>query len=307
MAREKTVRGKTVVASSSRAGGGAVSRKKKRTQAEIDADDYNSYLASFTNRQVKNERHILLDHHWPGDFPAFIALRRQGLGYWFDPNPGFNKALVVEFYRNMRLVYINDITEQGARIESRIGDNVVFMTVEKIAGALNYRRPEGVCNFPRAVEDPVPPNAVAHTLYEHSRHYKLPHVTGKFDRSDRVLNQIVCFNIAPRGSETHPGKRTGEILWALGQDGTVCDWALLMFCEMAAIRTASTHIKLPFPCTLTKIFHEEQIVGGQYYVRGNLDPGPIDSSYLVRSEAQVRAAANPLQRMPSKGATSKVW
>ena len=71
--------------------------------------------------------------------------------------------------------------------------------------------------------------------------YSIPHRPGKLKQSYRLINQLVCHNLSPRGSEKHPSERVGKIMWAFGDAGTVCDWALFIFAEMVDLWTVWDH------------------------------------------------------------------
>jgi hypothetical protein len=272
----------------------------------MEADEVRAWKEGMAKRGIKNERHIsLVGQNWPANFGAIVALRNQGMEYWFEPNLGYNKALVLEFYKNM-LVPASSLTP-GAMITSSIGRTEVFIDTEKIASIMGYHRPQGEVTFPPAEDDPITPDDVAKEIYENPREYRIPHVPGKLTPAHRILNQIVCFNLYPRGTENKPQESVGKILWALGMQHTVCDWAQCIFAEMVATRTAIKSSRLPFPCLLTRIFHREGFTGRPYAQLERLDPGTIGSDFLARSLGQIRAAPRSLLAQPARDAPLKDW
>lgn len=281
-------------------------RQPRRTPEEMEAGEVARWKESMAKRGIRNERHIArLYQPWPANFGAITALQQQGMDYWFEENPGYNKALVLEFYKNM--VVPDDILIPGARITSSLGRIDVFMDADKIARVMGYQRPQGGFNFPPTDEFPIDSEMVAEEIYENPRDYKVPHVPGKLTNTYRVLNQVVCFNLFPRGSENKPQEYVGKILWALGQEDTVCDWAMFIFGEMVATRTAIKSSRLPFPCLLTRMFHAEGFRARPFAQMERLDPGTIGADFLARSSAQTRAVPRPLTSPPAKGASTKDW
>ena len=277
----------------------------RRTREQVDRDEYQAYLDSFVKRGVKNERFIERDDGWPGNFQAFTALKRQGLTGWFNHNPGYNRILVAEFYRNMSLPPWGKENDSGAKIMSTVGGKPVMVNANKIASALGYLRPTAGINFPAQL--PVERSTIEQTLYENVQDCREPHVPGKFRPEYRVLNQVVCHNLVPRASAAMPRKRTGIIIWALGDPNTVCDWAQFIFREMVEVRDASKKCKMSFPCLLTRIIQGEYRLGDRYYPMHRLSPGPIDSTFLTRSYSQNREVERPLLQPPPKDAGIKVW
>ena len=128
---------------------------------------------------------------------------------------------------------------------------------------------------------------MAKALFEHPEDFQFPLVSGLLRPSYRVLNQIFCHNLYPKGNGIRPQEKAGITLWALGDPDTVCDWALFIFLEMAGVRSAAKSSKLPFPCLLTRILLEEHDLGDEYHVMHELSPSPIDSSFCNRSMGRI--------------------
>lgn len=271
---------------------------------EVTSDAIQRYRASFADRGFKAERHIDRNYGWPPNFGAFTALENQGMQYWFEHNPGYNEAIVTDFYKNMSVP--DSLLAPEARIVSSIGKTAVYINANKIAHQMGYARPDGDFNFPAPEDNPITVEDVKSEIYEHPADYSLPHKPGKLTSTYKVLNQVVCFNLYPRGGENKPSEYVGQVMFALGDPDTICDWALFMFCEMAAVR-GTNRGRLPFPCLLTRIFQAEGITGGRYAPMARLNPGTIGADFLTRSSGQVRAMPRPLHARPSKGATTKAW
>ncbi|KAG5564111.1 hypothetical protein RHGRI_000331 [Rhododendron griersonianum] len=106
----------------------------------------------------------------------------------------------------------------GARITSRIGNTPVFVDVAEIATALDYQRPTRPVNFPRP-DETFDQNEIAGYLYEHRKNARIPHWPGRFTTAYRFINQVVCFNLYPRGREGAPQKSVGNLMYAfMGED-----------------------------------------------------------------------------------------
>lgn len=282
-------------------------KRKQAEQAEVVTSTVaeRRWKASFeTERGFKAERHIYRDDpSWPANFRAFVALDNQGMKYWYKRNPGYNKAIVTEFYKNMTVP--ESVLAPGARIISSIGKTAVFIDANKVAFHMGYARPDGGCTFPPPADNPITPDHVRQEIYTNPQEYSTPHKPGKFTQPYRLLNHIVCFNLYPRGGENKPSAYVGQILYALGQPETICDWALFMFAEMVAVK-ATNRGRLPFPCLLTRIFQAEGINRGNYAVFEKPHPGTIGDDFLTRSLGQIRQVPS-LRSPPPKEASIKSW
>ncbi|KAG5542416.1 hypothetical protein RHGRI_022077 [Rhododendron griersonianum] len=172
----------------------------------------------------------------------------------------------------------------GARITSRIGNTPVFIDVAEIATALDYQRPTRPVNFPRP-DETFDQNEIAGYLYEHRKNARIPHWPGRFTTAYRFINQVVCFNLYPRGQEGAPQRSVGNLMYAFMGEDTVSDWALYIFGQMCDFRDALTTLRMPFPCLVTKILRTRNVPGKRFYSNEDLLPGDLDSSFIQRSMA----------------------
>ncbi|KAG5563144.1 hypothetical protein RHGRI_005785 [Rhododendron griersonianum] len=170
----------------------------------------------------------------------------------------------------------------GARITSRVGNTSVFVDVAEIATALDYQRPTRPVNFPRP-DETFDQNEIAGYLYEHRRNARIPHWPGRFTTAYRFINQVICFNLYPRGREGAPQRSVGNLMYAFMGEDTVSDWALYIFGQMCDFRDAPTTLRMPFPCLVTKILRTRNVPGKRFYSNDDLLPGDLDSSFIHRS------------------------
>ncbi|KAG5560386.1 hypothetical protein RHGRI_003635 [Rhododendron griersonianum] len=192
-----------------------------------------------------------------------------------------------EFYKNMVVPEPGHFLAPGARITSRIGNTPVFVDVAEIATALDYQRPTRPVNFPRP-DETFDQNEIAGYLYEHRKNARIPHWPGRFTTAYRFINQVVCFNLYPRGREGAPQRSVGNLMYAFMGEDTVSDWALYIFGQMCDFRDAPTTLRMPFPCLVTKILRTRNVPGKRFYSNDDLLPGDLDSSFIHRSMAQLR-------------------
>lgn len=204
-------KGKAVAGTSGAAEEVPKGRAKRRDREQIERDNQVAWEASIKEWGVKNERHIIDDGLWPADYNPFLAIRDQGLRYWFETNPGYNNALVEEFYKNMVVPEPGHFLAPGARITSRIGNTPVFIDATEIATAWEYPRPTGPINYPRP-DETFSQDEVAGYLYENRRNARIPHWPGRFRAEYRFLNQVVCYNLYPRGREGAPQRSVGNLM-----------------------------------------------------------------------------------------------
>ncbi|KAG5521610.1 hypothetical protein RHGRI_033990 [Rhododendron griersonianum] len=170
----------------------------------------------------------------------------------------------------------------GARITSRVGNTSVFVDVAEIATALDYQRPTRPVNFPRP-DETFDQNEIAGYLYEHRRNARIPHWPGRFTTAYRFINQVICFNLYPRGREGAPQRSVGNLMYAFMGEDTVSDWALYIFGQMCDFRDAPTTLRMPFPCLVTKILRTRNVPGKRFYSNDDLLPGDLDSSFIHRT------------------------
>jgi hypothetical protein len=304
--RQQVSKGKAVAGSSGEPEQVFPGRAKRRDRDQIDRDNQAAWEASIKGRGVKNERHIIEDVQWPANFAPFRAIRAQGMNFWFEPNPGYNNALVEEFYKNMILPEPGTFLNPGARIVSKIGNIPVFINAEEIARAWEYVRPSGPTNFPAPELEPDD-EAVNEFLYDDRRNARDPHWPGRFTSDNRFLNQVICYNLYPRGKEGAPQKYVGYLMFVFMNEDTVCDWAQFAFGHMCDFRDAPVTLRMPFPCLITKILRSKHVLPRKYDSNDPMSPKDMDSSILKRSRAQVRVVEGSLLAPPPPNASTKTW
>jgi len=304
--KQNTGKGKAVAESSGAAVEAPRSRGKRRDREQIARDKQDVWEASIKNRGVKHERHIIDDGLWPQNYSPFLAIRDQGLRYWFEPNPGFNNALVEEFYKHMVVPEPGHFLTPGARITSKIGATPVFIDVAEIAAALEYTRPTRAINYPRP-DETFNQDEVAKYLYANRKNARIPHWPGRFKPEYRFLNQVICYNLYPRGREGAPQKSVGNLMFAFMEEDTVSDWAVFIFGQMCDFRDAPTTLRMPYPCLITQILRKRNVPGRRFYSNDEFVIGDIDSSIIQRSMAQLRGVEGSLLTPPPASANTKTW
>jgi hypothetical protein len=235
------------------------------------------------------------------------AIVRQGMSFWFNPNPGYNLELVREFYKHIHVPASGTAFSSETQITSRVGKTPIIITPDVIAASLRYLRPTDI-NYPCPAEDFEAP-IVAGLLYEKRRDASIPHRPGKFRPAYRFANQVVCYNLDPRATENKPSVDTGNMLTAFMDPDTVCDWALFIYSKIIDFRDAPTQTRMPFPCLITAIARDSGLQGAKWFNNDPLVPGPIDSTILTKSIAQsrgVRGAAY-LTTEPPPSSTNTTW
>ncbi|KAF7127370.1 hypothetical protein RHSIM_Rhsim11G0012200 [Rhododendron simsii] len=100
--------------------GGTIGVRRKRTLEQIRQDRQKKWEESMKKRIAKNERHVDVASI-EANHQAIGAIEAQGLSYYFGENPGYSRALVVEFYKNMKIPEVVTDHEPVAVISSRIG------------------------------------------------------------------------------------------------------------------------------------------------------------------------------------------
>ncbi|KAF7130055.1 hypothetical protein RHSIM_Rhsim10G0126400 [Rhododendron simsii] len=73
--------------------------------------------------------------------PFVRRIHEQGLSYYLALNPGYNKGLVIEFYKNEKIPSEEDEGKDDAKITSKIGKVSIEVTPGFIAHVLNYHQP----------------------------------------------------------------------------------------------------------------------------------------------------------------------
>ena len=278
----------------------------RRTKDQIARDEREKWEASLEQRGVKNERHIIRDGFLPNDI-TIQAINRQGMSFWFEPNPGYNLELVREFYKNIHVPASGTAFSSETQITSRVARVPIVITPDIIAASLRYVRKTDT-NYPCLAEDFVQ-RRVAGSLYEKRRDASIPHRPGKFKPAFRFLNQVICYNVDPRATENKPSENTGNLLSAFMEPETVCDWALFIYTKIIDFRDAPTQTRMPFPCLITDIARDSGLTGSKWFNNDPLIPGPIDSTILTKSIAQTRGTRSGayLTTEPAPNASNTTW
>lgn len=259
-------------------------------------------------RTAKNERHMDVTgigaNHW--------AIEAQGLSYFFGENPSYNKALVAEFYKNMKIPEVGAERAPNVAVASRVGRIEVLVNHYEIATALDYQRPEAhEMNYPR--ENFATPYDIAQDLYINPAEAEDPHVPGKFKPEYKLLNKFVHHNINPRGTENKPNEEEGELLFAFAQPGLKANWVEYIFGQIVEFKiVAALQTRMPYPCLIKKICRKYGVTGQKYAEKTKLEPGVINSNILTRSTSQSRAPRNLpggtyLTSMSARGAPKPTW
>lgn len=286
-------------------------RAKRRTLEVMRSDRQKKWEEGMKVRHAKNERHIDVDSFRQNN-RCIRRIDEQGLSYFFGPNPGYNKALVREFYKHMRTPDAGTENSVEAMITSRIGKIPIEITPDVIASALNYVRPSAdLVNYPR--DNFTTAERINQALYINPADAGDPHVPGKFKENYTLLNQVVHFNLNPRGTENKPSLGEGCMLYAFMRQGTICDWAKYIFKKMFEFKAiAPAQTRMPFPCLVTKICKSSGVRNGKYVELEKLNPGILNSTTLTKSISQSRVSrnipgGNYLTTMPPRNAKKPVW
>lgn len=138
------------------------------------------------------------------------------MAYYFTDNPGYNKALVAEFYKHMKIPKAGTEHQIGVRVTSRIGRIEIEIDQNVIATTLDYHLPPlHTVNYPRAHYCTT--DEINQALYTNLADARDPHRPGKFKEELKLINQVVHFNLNPRGAKNHPSLKDGKLLYAFMQ------------------------------------------------------------------------------------------
>ncbi|KAG5536406.1 hypothetical protein RHGRI_023993 [Rhododendron griersonianum] len=228
------------------------------------ADAKLDWVESIPGRGFKSERQVNR-RSFGNNSDIILQLGNQGLLFWCRALFGYNVAGVIEFYQNL------DTSEALAKgkISSKVNNKKIVVDAKIIAQYLKYGRPEGdLVNYPRA--EPIDSNEILNDLYTTIPNVGVPpHRPGKFKDVYRVLNQVVHYNLYPRGAENKPSRRSAEILYTFMNDAEYkADWAKFIFEQI-----------------------QKGIERGEYEKLEPPSPGVITPAVVVKSKSQSKAAA----------------
>ncbi|KAF7130700.1 hypothetical protein RHSIM_Rhsim10G0133900 [Rhododendron simsii] len=239
-------------------------RRKRRTPEHMEADAKLDWVESIPLKGFKCERQVNR-RSFANDNDIFNLLDNQGLHFWTRSLLGYNATGVIEFYQNL------DISEAltNGTITSKVNNKRIVVDAVAIAKYLKYKRPPGdLLNYPRA--EPLDTDMIIHDLYSTIPKVGVPpHIPGKFKDIYRVLNQIVHYNLYPRGAENKPSKKSAEIMY--------------VFMNEAFLR-------------------DKGISKGPYEKLDPPSPGAITKAVLVKSKSQSKAASAGTSAGPSASA-----
>ncbi|KAG5535458.1 hypothetical protein RHGRI_023282 [Rhododendron griersonianum] len=241
----------------------------------------------------------------PEEVPKTRAKRRDREQIERDNQEGWEASIKERGVKNERHIVDDGLWPANFEPFAAIRDQV-FVDVAEIATALDYQRPTGPVNFPRP-DETFDQNEIAGYLYEHRRNARIPHWPGRFTTAYRFINQVICFNLYPRGREGAPQRSVGNLMYAFMGEDTVSDWALYIFGQMCDFRDAPNTLRMPFPCLVTKILRTRNVPGKRFYSNDDLLPGDLDSSFIHRSMAQLRGVEGSLLTPPPASASTKTW
>ncbi|KAF7148667.1 hypothetical protein RHSIM_Rhsim03G0113600 [Rhododendron simsii] len=263
-------------------------RRKRRTPEQMEADAKLDWVESIPLRGFKCERNVSR-RSFADDKDILNLLHNQGLNFWTRALLGYNAAGVIEFYQNL------DISEAltNGIVKSKVHNRRIVVDTGIIAKYLRYERPPGdLLNYPRS--EPLDTDMIIHDLYSVVPKVGVPpHVPGKFKDIYRVLNQIVHYNLYPRGAENKPSKRSAEILYAfMNENEYKADWVNFIFEQIVDFKgdTFGT-ARCPYPCMITAFLRDKGISKGPYEKLDPPSPGTITKAVLVKSKSQSKAAA----------------
>ncbi|KAG5536407.1 hypothetical protein RHGRI_023993 [Rhododendron griersonianum] len=228
------------------------------------ADAKLDWVESIPGRGFKSERQVNR-RSFGNNSDIILQLGNQGLLFWCRALFGYNVAGVIEFYQNL------DTSEALAKgkISSKVNNKKIVVDAKIIAQYLKYGRPEGdLVNYPRA--EPIDSNEILNDLYTTIPNVGVPpHRPGKFKDVYRVLNQVVHYNLYPRGAENKPSRRSAEILYTF---------------------------------MITAFLRQKGIERGEYEKLEPPSPGVITPAVVVKSKSQSKAAAVGTSAGPSSSA-----
>ncbi|KAF7151554.1 hypothetical protein RHSIM_Rhsim02G0210000 [Rhododendron simsii] len=263
-------------------------RRKRRTPEEMAEDAKLNWVESIPLRGFKSERQVSR-RSFADDNDILTLLQNHGLRFWTRSLRGYNEAGVIEFYQNLN---IGEALAKG-QVKSKVNKKTIVVDANGIAKYLDYQRPDGdVVNYPRA--EPIDSDAVHHDIYTAIPNQGVPpHKPGKFTDLYRVLNQVLHYNLYPRGAENKPSKRSAEIMFAFKNESEYrADWARFIFDQIVDFKGDTLgNARCPFPCMITQFLRDKGVDKGPYEKLEPPSPGIITKAVLTRSKSQSKSAA----------------
>ncbi|KAI8526450.1 hypothetical protein RHMOL_Rhmol13G0308400 [Rhododendron molle] len=271
-------------------------RARRRTPEEMDADAQLDWVTSIPNRGFKCERSVSRRSFFDQN-EILNLLKDQRLKFWTRALRGYNKAGVIEFYQNLNM---SEALTKG-KIKSKVNKKNIVVDANLIANYLKYERPPAdLVNYPRA-EDTDSAVVQADMYTTVPRTGIPPHKPGLFKDLYIVVNQVLHYNLYPRGAENKPSRKSAEILYAFVHDDEfTADWAEFIFAQMVDFKGDTLNkARCPFPCMITQFLRDKGIEEGPYEKMEPLSPSIIDKSVLNRSKSHSKAVRAGTSAGPS--------
>lgn len=217
--------------------------------------------------------------------------------FWTKAFYGYNEKDVIEFYQKL------DTSEAltNEKIKAKVNGKTIVVDIDAIAKYLHYDRPErDMVNYPRA--ESIDSDVIVNDLYSTVPNVGVPpHKPGKFRDTYQILNQVVHYNLYPRGAENKPSKKSAKVMYAIMNDADYrADWAKFIFGQIVDFKgdTFGT-ARLPFPCMIFAFLRQKGISNGVYEKLKEPSPGIITKVVLVKSKSQSKATAAGTSTGPS--------
>ena len=178
--------------SKSESEGSETKKRKKMARREIA-----KLRSSFERWKVTCER--MVDTMEGSDAEAkevVRILKDRGLSFFFKPVKGYILNIVIEFFRNLKIM------GESSVLESKVGRKVVVVTPDHIASYLGYTRPR-----PDEVQYPHPhcarlfPKQYAEIVCTNPSQFRGKFSAGMLKDKYRIMNKIIHYNLHPKGSE----------------------------------------------------------------------------------------------------------
>ncbi|KAI8555901.1 hypothetical protein RHMOL_Rhmol05G0210900 [Rhododendron molle] len=219
------VRGKGKVVASSSRHEEEIVEEREHDSMEEDSDEDSAHLESRTGKREKRRK-----RRTPAEMEADAVLD------WVEsiPNRGFKSERQIS---RRRFGNTSDIIVQ---LESQ--------DVVAIAKYLRYERPPGdLINYPR--DESIDLDVIVNELYSTLPNFRVPpHKPGKFTDTYRILNQIVHYNLYPRGAENKPSKKSAEVMYVFMNDADyAADWAKFIFDQLVDFKGETWHGPMSVP------------------------------------------------------------
>ncbi|KAH7833887.1 hypothetical protein Vadar_010783 [Vaccinium darrowii] len=263
----------------------------RRTSAQVIADKELDWKNLMPTRGFKNERQVDISKIGKVQY-GIRHIYHNGLDFWTKPLAGYNENAVIEFYQNMKPL-IDMENSANNSIVSKVGRVKVTITPDVIATYLNYVRPApGTFNYPIGEgEDPIELDDILKVLYKDVKDYtEGDHMPGKFREDCILVNKAIHANLYPRGLDTKPTAKGGELIYVFMSDQFAFDAAEWIFRQLLDFKfNVPSTAQMPFPCMLTTLCKNAGVQGSSYNHLEELRPGVINKGTFNRSKSKSKA------------------